>query len=696
MSERIDYLARHGTQLVKAGYSVIPIRSASKAPAIDHWQSTKADIEQVLEWVNGKHRRAGIGIVTGEVCAIDIDVRDPVIADTLERWCLEHLGNAPIRIGQAPKRLLVYRRLTPAGKVSSAAYKDSCDVDFWAKQQIEVLGLGQQFVAYGIHPDTDRPYHWIDGVSPLTVAVDGLSVVDDDGIQALLAEFDGIAAALEWPKLTEASANTAQVDSDVDVLARDALRVPDTPLERKRVKSALRKLDPNGSRATYMTALRACHATGWEDAIETLARPWAKGEFHGIECDKYSNRAFNRDVRDLSIDKPKVPTTLGSLYKLAADSGWVDPRKTGGVLPASTTDEDGVTLVYANNIKLEPIRWLWNGWLALGKLALIAGAPGTGKTTIALSCAAIVSRGGKWPDGSDSEQGTVLIWSGEDDAKDTLAPRLIAAGADPSRVAFISTSSDGLDSRPFDPAVDMPALMARAAKIGNVKLLIVDPIVSAVTGDSHKNAEVRRGLAPLVNFAESIDAALLGVTHFSKGTGGREPLERVTGSVAFGAVARLVWGTAMIKQNEEHKRVLVRAKSNIGPDEGGFGYSFNQVDLKDHPGINASKVEWGDALHGRAKEILAEDDDDPSNKRDHKKANAQQWLENVLLGGPVRVVDLQKRAAEEGHSWRTVERARGPLGVTARREGKGSHSPYVWQLPELIDDSATIAESEDL
>lgn len=696
MSERIDYLARHGTHLVKAGYSVIPIRSASKAPAIDHWQSTKADVEQVLEWVNGKHRRAGIGIVTGEVCAIDIDVRDPVIADTLERWCLEHLGNAPIRIGQAPKRLLVYRRLTPAGKVSSAAYKDSRDEDFWAKQQIEVLGLGQQFVAYGIHPDTDRPYHWIDDVSPLTVAVDGLSVVDDDGIQALLTEFDGIAAALEWPKITEASANTAQVDSDVDVLARDALRVPDTPLERKRVKSALRKLDPNGSRATYMTALRACHATGWEDAIETLARPWAKGEFHGIECEKYSNRAFNRDVRDLSIDKPKVPTTVGSLYKLAADSGWVDPRKTGGVLPASTTDEDGITLKCAADINPEPIKWRWPGWLADGKLALMAGAAGTGKTTISAAIAATVSNGSTWPDGSSCEQGSVLMWSGEDDAADTLVPRLIAAGADRSRVHFVVNSNDGLDERPFNPAEDMPALIARAEKIGDVKLLIVDPIVAAVSGDSHKNAEVRRGLAPLVRFAESIGAALLGITHFSKSTDGREPLERVTGSVAFGAVARLVLATA-IKEEEDgtHYRVLVRAKSNIGPDEGGFRYAFKQVALDDHPGVTASKIEWGVQMVGRARDILG-NPDDKKKKFGPKTESAQQWLERLLIDGPVSVTEIQNRAAEAGHAWRTIERAKIPLGVVSHRQGKGDKAHYVWSTPESNDGSGLIPESDEL
>lgn len=77
-----------------------------------------------------------------------------------------------------------------------------------------------------------------------------------------------------------------------------------------------------------------------------------------------------------------------------------------------------VNLVRGSDIKPEPISWLWNGWLAAGKMHILGGAPGTGKTTIALSLAATVTTGGRWPDGSQSSIGNVVIWSGEDDPKD--------------------------------------------------------------------------------------------------------------------------------------------------------------------------------------------------------------------------------------------------------------------------------------
>jgi len=126
--------------------------------------------------------------------------------------------------------------------------------------------------------------------------------------------------------------------------------------------------------------------------------------------------------------------------------------------------------------------------------------------------------------------------------------------------------------RPFDPATDMDQLAEDAARIGDVALLPVDPMVSAVAGDSHKNSEVRRGLQPLVDLATELRCAVVGVSHFSKTSAGRDPVERVNGSIGFTALARLVMVT--VKQNadgdEAERRLLLRAKSNNGPDTGGF------------------------------------------------------------------------------------------------------------------------------
>ncbi|OYV72511.1 MAG: hypothetical protein B7Z70_14725, partial [Acidithiobacillus ferrivorans] len=274
--------------------------------------------------------------------------------------------------------------------------------------------------------------------------------------------------------------------------------------------------------------------------------------------------------------------------------------------------QPGVTLTCASSIAPEGISWIWPGWLAAGKLHVLAGMAGTGKTTIALAVAATLTASGRWPDGEICRQpADVVMWSGEDDAADTLVPRLMAMGADVARVHLITgTRGDDGKLRGFDPSVDMLMLEATLAKV-NPRLLILDPISSAVSGDSHQNTEVRRSLQPVVDLAASLGCAVLGITHFSKGTAGRDPLERVTGSMAFGAFARLVWATIKpAKDADDQKRRLIRTKSNIGPDGGGFEYDLAQTNVPGISGLYASCILWGETLEGSARELAGQIEDD--------------------------------------------------------------------------------------
>jgi hypothetical protein len=165
----------------------------------------------------------------------------------------------------------------------------------------------------------------------------------------------------------------------------------------------------------------------------------------------------------------------------------------------------------ASEVSPGPIAWLWKYWLARGKLHIIAGVPETGKTTIALSYAAIVSSGGEWPDETRATVASVLIWTAEDDADDTLVPRLMRMGADLDRIHFIEEAiPPGAKSRPFNPATDMPALVEKARAIGDVALLVLDPVVAAMpmTRNSHNNAESRNGMQPVIDFAKASDIAV--------------------------------------------------------------------------------------------------------------------------------------------------------------------------------------------
>ena len=327
-----------------------------------------------------------------------------------------------------------------------------------------------------------------------------------------------------------------------------------------------------------------------------------------------------------------------------------------------------VELVPFSSIPMVAIHWLWPRFLARGKLHVLAGAPGTGKTTLSMAIAATISCGGDWPDGSQSQQGKVLIWSGEDDPSDTLKPRLVAQGARVEDCFFVGDVSTGDQPRCFDPAIDMPLLKTAAVRAGGITLIIVDPISSALTGQSHANAEVRRALQPFVDLAQEIGAAVLGITHLSKNSAGREPLERVTGSVAFGALPRIVLFAARRRNQdgEENGRVLLLIKSNIGSDGGGISY---EVEPHDVEGIETTRVSWGNAVEGSAQEILGGSDQPPieENSRQHW---IRQWLTQALSNGELLVTEIAAKAAEAGIGKKALENAKKALGVGSRKIGK--------------------------
>lgn len=342
---------------------------------------------------------------------------------------------------------------------------------------------------------------------------------------------------------------------------------------------------------------------------------------------------------------------------------------------AQETPPDCVILKNGADLEPAPIQWLWRDWLALGKLHILAGAPGQGKTTIALAIAATVTIGGRLPDGARCDAGNVLIWSGEDDPADTLLPRLLAAGADKTRCYFVEGTRINGEVQSFDPARDMLALERQAAEIGGIRLLVVDPVVSAVAGDSHKNTEVRRALQPLVDLASRIGAAVIGISHFSKGGQGSDPASRVVGSIAFTAVARVVLVAAKVTgEDGEQRRILARGKSNIGPDTGGFEYDIAQSEPL--PGIFASYIAWGKSVDGTARELLAEPENGDQSDKSALDA-ACDFLRDVLGDGLAPVKAVQDDARNAGISAATLRRAQTKLNVQPKKGAGG----WYWRLP---------------
>lgn len=313
------------------------------------------------------------------------------------------------------------------------------------------------------------------------------------------------------------------------------------------------------------------------------------------------------------------------------------------------------------DIPAEPLAWLWPGRIPLGKVTILSGDPGLGKSLVTLAVAATVSRGAPWPchEGT-AQRGDVVLVSAEDDAGDTIRPRLEAAGADLGRIHVLDgieyTDENGkLLCRPWN-FTDTDALAARLAVLPECRLVVVDPLSAYLGGtDSHKNADVRALLTPLAEMASRQSVAILCVSHLNKSAG--PAIYRTSGSLAFVAAARAAYAVAK-DQNDASRRLVVPIKCNLAPDSTGLAYRVAT-------GANeAPVVEW-EALAAPARE-----------DEQGETGNAARWLRDALSDGPVEVSTLKHLAAEEGLAWRTLQRAMGHAGVESRRGGFGQSATW--------------------
>ncbi len=330
------------------------------------------------------------------------------------------------------------------------------------------------------------------------------------------------------------------------------------------------------------------------------------------------------------------------------------------------------------DIKPEAIMWLWKERIACGKISMIAGDPGLGKSQLTSYMAAKVTTGGIWPDGTPCKAGNVIFLSAEDDPADTGRPRLEAVGANLSRVYILDAVRENGDAeRSFNLKTDLERLSALMDKIGNVTLVIIDPITAYLgQTDSHKNSDVRALLAPLSELASRHKAAIVCVSHLNKG-GSSQALMRMQGSIAFVAAARAAYIVAKDQDNPE-RRLFLPIKNNIGNDQTGFGFAIVSHMLDN--GIQTSRVEFeAEPVTVRADDALITDNDERTALDD-----AKEFLRETLGDNEVPVKGLRKQADDAGHSWPTIRRAANQLGIEKHRTGFGKEGSWGWKFPKVL------------
>lgn len=345
---------------------------------------------------------------------------------------------------------------------------------------------------------------------------------------------------------------------------------------------------------------------------------------------------------------------------------------------ASTSAPTEAVLVNFADIKSEPIQWLWQYRVALGKLTLFVGDPDVGKSLLTSAISSAVSKGSPWfVDNLPCPMGDVIVLSAEDDASDTIKPRLEAAGADVRRVHILQAirvaNADGSETeRMFSLERDLDAIESVLKSLPECKLVIIDPI-SAYLGqtDSHRNAAVRGLLAPLSRLASRYKVALIAIEHLNKNSSEKNALYRPGGSLAFVAAARAVFFITRDPDNKV-RRLFFPIKNNISPEREKAGLAYTVTAAENGSPV----IVWEpDPIDIPPDFALTTD------SADEKMAAgfAVMMLERILSEGSKTARQVYTEGEDVGLTEKQIRTAQKKLGVVPRKTSY--RGEWVWELP---------------
>jgi hypothetical protein len=345
--------------------------------------------------------------------------------------------------------------------------------------------------------------------------------------------------------------------------------------------------------------------------------------------------------------------------------------------------------VCAADEEIKNLTWVWPGRFALGKIGLIVGLPDEGKGLTLSDIMARITRGALWPcNEGTAPLGNVLLLTAEDDISDTIIPRLLAAGADLKRVTIVKMIRDTNGPRMFSLISDLPALRQKVREIGDVRMIVIDPI-SSYHGigkiDSFRATDVRAVLGPLKEFAAELALTVLGIMHFNKKTDVTNVLLRISDSLAYGAAARHVYG--VVNDPDNFRKLFVKGKNNLAPaEQKTLAFTFNErevgTDKQTGAPIRAPYIVWfRDPVDITAAEAMQAATE---NKSPSARDDAKNFLKALLSNGPIASKDVYETAKENGISRNTLQRAKNDLDIDVRKDGPIVDGERVWQwhLPE--------------
>lgn len=335
-------------------------------------------------------------------------------------------------------------------------------------------------------------------------------------------------------------------------------------------------------------------------------------------------------------------------------------------------------------VQQRKIDWMWKDIIAYGKITLFAGEPGVGKSQLLLYIASIVSNGGRFHQETKlCDKNKVLLISGEDNADDTIKPRLMALNSDLSFIDYMKgvRQEDKNGNIYYDSISIIEDLADIEQKIieNGYKLIIIDPI-SLYLGnvDENKNKDIRTALGRLNALAERRNLSIILNSHFSKPSSGgaKNAVYRVMGSIGFAAAARIVFGVMKDPEDAE-RRLFLPIKNNIGQDKEGFVYKI-KPSLVDGS-IETSKVEWlNETISITANEVL--NNSNYSEREAPRLEEVKDFILDILKFGSVPLTEIVKKAKKLGFGKNVLYQGKDELKIVVEKsidKGRG----IIWMLP---------------
>ena len=377
----------------------------------------------------------------------------------------------------------------------------------------------------------------------------------------------------------------------------------------------------------------------------------------------------------LRFDDAKDPSELHQRHgaqftkKLAEAIERATPIGEEGTPATSSAAEGPALAICAAAISVEIVKWIWKGRIAAGMLNILDGFPGLGKSTITTDIAKRITRGEPLPgDSTANPPGAVIFVSFEEHAGAVIVPRLMAAGADLSKVYIWN-----LAEHAFSLTDSLEGLRELIKKIGAV-LVIVDPFMAALPSEcnAHKDQDVRRVLAPVASLAETTGAAVLFVRHLTKAEGG-SAVTRGGGSIGIIGACRV--GMLLGPDGDDDDcRVLAVSKCNVGRIAPALKLRLVEAPPP-APGVEVAHVLWEGISNTSADDMVSVQEDRGA------RTQATNILLSLLSDGPVSAKEGEEACKAHGLSVRTLERARRDLKVEAFKVAK----LWMWRLPEKED-----------